>query len=288
MSPLTKIFVGLSIVLSLLTTAAFIVYVNKADVSMETYNQTKATLVARNNEISSLQQQVSAAQQNATAMIQETNSQANAATAENSRLQQEISKLNVELAKASGASASQQLDISRLTEALNATQAAGGKLSDEVASLRGGNDDLVKKSVQLNTTVSDLTNKLDVTEKERRKLAEQLAETSADAQRMSKVITGAGLSSEQQELAVNRSGLPAINGVVRDVRTIAGNQYATISVGSADSVTRGMEFKVIDRATGNFLGTLTVDNVEPNEATGRLFGPNVAAIKPGVEVKTQL
>ena len=49
-----------------------------------------------------------------------------------------------------------------------------------------------------------------------------------------------------------------------------------------------MEFKVVDRATGNFLGTLTVDTVEPNEATGRLFGPSVAAIRPGVEVRTQL
>jgi len=288
LSPLTKIFVSLLIVLSLLETAAFVVYVNKEDVSKTTLTQAQAQLTAKNMEVSSLQQQVSAAQQNATAMTQEANSQANAASAENSRLQSQISQLNVELAKASGASASQQLDISRLTESLNASQATSGKLSDEVARLRTNNDTLVRQSSDLNTTVSDLTNKLDVTERERRKLAEQLTQTSADAQRMGAVIKGAGLTAQQQEMAVNRSGLPAINGVIRDVRSIAGNQYATISVGSADSVTKGMEFKVIDRSTGNFLGTLTVDSVEPNEATGRLFGPNVAAIKPGVEVRTQL
>ena len=46
-----------------------------------------------------------------------------------------------------------------------------------------------------------------------------------------------------------------------------------------------MEFKVVNRDTGDFLGNLTVDSVEPNEATGRLDGPRVSDIKPGVEVK---
>ena len=50
-----------------------------------------------------------------------------------------------------------------------------------------------------------------------------------------------------------------------------------------------MVFKVIDRATGNFLGELTVDSVEPTESTGRLSsGPRLNDIKAGVEVKTQL
>lgn len=288
MSPITKICVSLLIVLSLLTSAAFIVYVNKEDLSKTTLDQTKKQLEAKNTEAESLRQQVAAAQANLTAQSQDAAAQANASSAENSRLQQEISRLNVELAKASGTGASQQLDIARLTEALNASQGTTAKLSEEVTRLRTGNDTLVRQSSELNSTVSDLTNKLDMTERERRKLAEQLTQTSADAQRMGQVIKGAGLSAQQQAVAVNRSGLPQINGVVRDVRQIAGNQYATISIGSADGVQRGMEFKVVDRAGQQFLGTLTVDSVEPNEATGRLFGPKVAEIKPGVEVRTQL
>jgi hypothetical protein len=80
---------------------------------------------------------------------------------------------------------------------------------------------------------------------------------------------------------------PPINGVVRNRRTIAGQEYATISVGSADDVAKGMQFKVVDRNTGDFLGTLTVEAVEPNEASGRLTGPKIADIRPGVEVRTQ-
>src|SRR5262249_45006275 len=159
------------------------------------------------------------------------------------------------------------LDVSRLTEALNATQAQASKGTEEIAHLRGDNDRLVKQSADLNGTVSDLTNKLDVTERERRLLAEQLTQVKGENGRLGMIIKGAQLTPQQQEMAANRSGMPSINGVVRDVRTIAGQQYATISVGAADSVTRGMEFKVIDRATGSFLGTLVVDTVEPNEST---------------------
>jgi multidrug efflux pump subunit AcrA (membrane-fusion protein) len=288
LSPLTKLFVVLCVILSLLLTAATVVYVNKEDVQKTALANTQAQLTASRAQANALEQQMQAVQQNLQNAQQQMNDQAGRAKAQVGTQQLEISRLQVELANATSKAATQQLDISRMTEALNASQASAGKLQDEVARLRTSNDTMVRQTSDLNATVSDLTNRLDVTERERRLLAEQLTQSQTESQRLGKIITGAGLNPGQQELAVNRSGLPAINGVVRDVRTIAGNQYATISVGSADQVARGMEFKVLDRTNGNFLGTLVVDQVEPNEATGRLFGPRVAEIKPGVEVRTQL
>ena len=288
MSPLTKLFVALNVLLTLILTSATLVYINKEDIQRDSLTKVKAERDSKAQQVETLQAQVNSLQANVQAANQQANTQATASGNEVIRLQNDLSKLQVQLATESSKAAQQQLDISRLTEALNASQAATARLNDEVARLRTNNDTLVKQSSDLNATVSDLTNKLDVTERERRLLAEQLAQTKGEAQRLGKIISGAGLSPQQQEVAVNRSGLPSINGVVKDVRAIAGNQYATISVGSADSVSKGMEFKVIDRRSGNFLGTLVVDTVEPNESTGRLFGPNVAAIKPGVEVRTQL
>jgi len=287
LSPLTKLFVVLLVFLSLLLTAATVVYINKEDIQKKALADTKAQLDAKTQQAANAEQQLQAAQLSLQQATTEKNSQAASANSEIIKLQQEKASQGVELAKAASQQASLQLDNSRLTEALNAAQAAGGKKDDEIVRLRGTNDTLVKQSSDLNSSVSDLTNKLEVTEKERRHLAEQVSQVSGENERMSKVIQGAQLTPRAQETAANRSGLPRINGVIRDVRNIAGSQYATISLGSADSVTRGMEFKVIDRA-GNFLGTLTVDQVEPNESTGRLMGPNVAAIKPGVEVRTQL
>ena len=287
MSPLTRLFVILLVVLSLLNSAAIVVYVNKEDITKQSLDDTRKQRDAARAESSALQQQLASAQLNLTTVQDQSNANASAASAENTRLQREISRLNVDLAQASGAAATQQLDISRLTEALNASQTSSGKLSEEVNRLRGGNDTLVRQSAELNSTVSDLTNKLDVTERDRRLLAEQLTQMRASAEQMQRTIQSSGLSPRQQEVAAARSG-PPINGVVRDVRTINGRQYATISVGAADGVAQGMEFKVVERGTMNFLGTLTVNSVYPNEATGVLVGPNVAAIKPGVEVRTQL
>jgi hypothetical protein len=76
-----------------------------------------------------------------------------------------------------------------------------------------------------------------------------------------------------------------INGVVRSVDIIGGKKYATISVGSADNVTKGMKFSVISK--DDFLGFLTVESVEPNAAIGQVEG-KVDKIQAGVSVKTQL
>jgi chromosome segregation ATPase len=288
LSPLTKLFVVLNVLFSLILTAAIVVYVNKEDVQKTTLTSTEAQLQAAQAEAQTAHEQLLSAQQNLTAVQQQANAQANRMNSELVARQNEIGKLNVELAKATSAAASQGLDISRLTEALNASQATTAQFQQQVASLRGNNDKLVQQSADLSSRVTDLTNKLDVTEKERQHLAEQVTQTSADNQRLNAVVAAAHLTPEQQQMLVNRSGAPAINGVIRDVRNIDGVDYATISVGAADGVQQGMEFKVIDRTNGNFLGTVTVNSVDPNQATGRLAGPNIAAIKPGVEVKTQL
>jgi chromosome segregation ATPase len=276
------------IVLSLLTTAATVVYVNKEYVQKTTLANTQAQLQAAQAAAQAARDELTAAQQNLTNVQAAANQASQQATTDINARQQEISKLQVDLAKAQSAEATQKLDISRLTEALNASQASMTALQTEVARLRTNNDQLVRQASDLNGSVSDLTARLEVTERERRLLAEQLTQSSTENQRLSAIIRGANLSPDAQQQAVARSGLPAINGVIRDVRQIAGRPYATISVGTADGVQRGMEFKILDRAGGNFLGTLVVDSVEPNEATGRLDGPKVAEIRPGVEARTQL
>jgi predicted nucleic acid-binding Zn-ribbon protein len=287
LSPLTKLFVSMLIVLSLLTTAATVVYVNKEDVQKTALANTQAQLQAAQGAAQAARDELTAAQQNLTNVQAAANQAAQAATTDINNRQQQISQLQVDLAKASSQQATQQLDISRLTEALNASQASSTALQTEVARLRTNNDNLVRQASDLNGSVSDLTARLEVTERERRLLAEQLTQAGTENNRLSTIIKNSGITADQANVIAQRSG-PSINGVIRDVRVIAGRPYATISVGTADGVQRNMEFKILDRAGGNFLGTLVVESVEPNEATGRLDGPKVAEIRPGVEARTQL
>ena len=123
-----------------------------------------------------------------------------------------------------------------------------------------------------------------MTEAERRNLAEQLAQAQENNSRMSRIMQQRGIDPNIPTDRIAVAGIP-ISGVIREKRDIAGVPYATISVGSADDVQRGMQFKVIQG--DKFLGTLTVDSVEQQESTGRLQGPHVAEITPGVQVRTQ-
>jgi multidrug efflux pump subunit AcrA (membrane-fusion protein) len=182
----------------------------------------------------------------------------------------------------------QSADLNRLTEALKASEDQKSRQSEQLADLRTKFDERVSQNADLNAQVSELTNRLDVTERERRLLAEQVAELQTQNSKLGGILKDNNINPNDVVAGGIRGGAPPINGVVRDVRNISGIEYATISVGGADNVVKGMEFKVINRNSGEFLGTLTVDTVEPNESTGRLSGPKVAEIRAGTEVRTQL
>src|SRR5687767_14205319 len=145
------------IVLSLLTTAGTVVYINKEDVQKQALQTTRDRLAAAEAAAQAARDELTAAQQNLTKVQDAANQTAQAATTDINARQQQISQLQVELAKAQSQQATQQLDVSRLTEALNASQASSTALQTEVARLRQNNDQLVRQASDLNGAVTDLT-----------------------------------------------------------------------------------------------------------------------------------
>ena len=283
MSPLTKLFVVLQVILSIALTAAVVVYVSREDATLASLKASNTAKAAAEAERDAAVTAMTAATNNATAIQEAKNAQATQLNSNITASQQQIADLNVRLAKADTSNATAQLEITRLTEGLKAATDTTANLNQTVAQLRTSSDEAVKKSAEMSGQISDLDNRLQVTERERRNLAEQLAESQTQGQKLSDALQKAGIRLDARNPAPP-TGV-AINGVIRDTRKIADVPYATISVGSADDVQRGMEFKVVDN--GQFLGTLTVDTVEQQEATGVLKGPKIDAIKPGVQVRTQ-
>jgi hypothetical protein len=78
--------------------------------------------------------------------------------------------------------------------------------------------------------------------------------------------------------AAATGGRDRIEGVVKETRTVAGRTYASISVGSDDAVRGKMRLSVVNRK-GEHLGTITVTQVEPEEAIGVLTGPRANEIR---------
>lgn len=287
MSTLTKLFVVLLIVVSLLLSAGTVVFVGQVTDYKEKATIAQQEVAGKTAAANTARAEAEAARATAQEQISQVTQQLEEAKKLNNTLQQQMIEKDTQLAAAQSQGRTQTVENLTLAGGLKAAQDTQSRLQEQLGGLQGSNDKLVTQNAQLNQSVTDLTNKWEVTERERKLLAEQLTESKNQVQKQAAMLRDAGVSTAQFASAGSRVGAPAINGVIRDVRPIQGVLYASISVGAADSVTKGMEFRVISKDTNTFLGVLTVERVELNEATGRLSGPHMSEIQKGAEVKTQ-
>lgn len=287
MSFLTKLFVVSLVVLSLLLSAASITFVNAVDdykVALEAAQNAAKQAEAKGSEAAAAADAEAAkaaeALKTANANIQSLTDALNAANGK-------VGEANTALAAAKAQAQTAELNVARLTAATSAGQAITGQLQQQVTALRDENTKLQGQNGDLNVALADTTQKLSVTEEQRRDLAEQLTQAKTNGDRLSSALRDIG-QDPNKVVGGLAAGAPPINGVIRTTRLINGIPHAQISVGADDAVKVDMEFSVLDRTTGQFLGTMKIVAVEPNEAIGRLQGPNVTAIAAGAEVRTQL
>jgi len=281
LSVLTKLFVVLLVVSSLLLSASVVVFVNRVEdfhTQLDTSKKQADTLKATN---ARLTRDLADAQRS---MLDQQTAASNEAGDLNRKLvekdaeMQKLANANGELTKKSLVDAA---TIKGTTDLARAAQEENKGLQQLTSELRNKYDEILKKDGELNTMVTVLDNQLRAVDHERQLLQERLAEVTSAAKNGG---GGGGARAAGSAEAPSASAGP-INGVVRSVEVLGGKKYATISVGSADNVTKGMKFNVVQG--GEFLGYLTVDGVQPNEAYGQVEG-KVEKIQKGVEVKTQL
>lgn len=287
MSPLTKIFVVFLVVFSLLLSAATITFVNAVANHRDAASKAELALGIERAKAARLESTMSSAQAAARQQIGQLEGQVQSVQQALTAEGEKVRDRDAQLAQAASDKASLQTELTGLRQALTASQEAQKNLTTQAESARNRAQDLFVKNQELNRTNSDVTNRLAVTERERRNLAEQLTE-------VQKQLDNAHASLKQYGVNPNTVAAvaPSINGVIKSRQVIAGVPYAVISVGSNSDVQTGMEFNIVDRGTGAFLGVLTVTAVEPNEAIGRLSGKRVEEVQPGAgkqyEVRTQL
>ena len=288
MSALSKVFVALLVVCSLMLSSAVIVFVNKT----QDVNAVRVAAEAKSQDAERHMmvdmQAAAAAKGIAVEALKALQTQTALLQTEIGAKQLDISKREVDIATLSAQVSQITISLTSATEALKASEMQKAKQEGQLGDLRQGTDKLTLEKSQLNLALSDTTNRLEVMTREWKYAKEQLAESSNTGDKLAKQLKDIGVI-PTAEVTGLKAGAPSINGVIREIKTLQDNrQWATISVGSADQVAKGMEFKVIDRANGTFLGVLTVENVQPNEAVGVLKGPKVADVKVGNEVRTQL
>ncbi|HEY1687059.1 MAG TPA: hypothetical protein VGG19_20030 [Tepidisphaeraceae bacterium] len=286
MSVLTRIFVGLLIVCSLMMSAGIIVFVNRTEQFQQTITATKDQMAAMQHQNQEQLNEANALRTDAEAKAVAAEAQSAGYQKDLSTAQQQLAERGVQLAETNKNLSLAQVQLAGVSQAMRASESTKAQLLREEEANRTQLDRLTRSNTELNGRVSDLTNQLDVTERDRKYLSEQLAESQSQAARQAAALKNAGVS--QQQAAATPAASSNINGTVTDVKPINGIQYATISVGASQGVQAGTEFKVIDQEKGVFLGTLKIDTVEPNEAIGRLDGPHIDQVHTGNQVRTQL
>lgn len=289
MSVLTKTFVLLVVILSIVETAGMVVYVNRSQNFVTSDKTQKATIARQTAEIASLRTQNQLSGEEKTQIQQAMQRQLDDANKQVAQLQSDLAARATDLAQVNANLAQVTAAQKSATDALTVAQKTIDTQGATIADARKSVDDLTKKNAELSFAINDMTNKYEVVNRQERDDREQIAQLQSDNKRYQDTLHKNGIS-EGSSRTINGEPLVNVAGTVRSVQTIGGVPYATISVGAADQITKGMQLKVIDpKAQNPFLGYLIVDRVEPNEAFGHLTGPRVNDVRPNEsEVRSQL
>lgn len=293
MSPLTKLFVVLLVLVSIIQTAGIITFVNKLEPLQADLLRARADAQVQMQLATNKSTDLAAVSAELADKVNDLRKQKDDFNTQLQTYRTTIESRDAQLAKLQSDHALLLSANAGQATALQLSEDSKAKLSEQVVALRKDADERQRQNNELGARNTELTALNAVLNRDLRHLTEQLTELNAKNTQLGNRLREMGVSDAQiasNEPVNSVRSAPAINGVVRSRRTIAGKDYATISIGSADQVTKGMEFKILDKETGAFLGVLTVDVLDANEAMGQIIADpnNLAQIKPGNVVKTQI
>jgi hypothetical protein len=286
----------LHVVLSMLLTAGLIVYINQSQATKNNVTTATQKYEAANTRANRLEADVAAARADADRVVQDAANRVRAITGELQNAQRTLADREAQLAKGSQDLAAVSAALTSANEAIQLAQGTQQTLQTQIAELRTSADKNQQRSSELEIALSDRNNRLQVAQRQIEELNDELTYSQQQGQQgRQQRETGARPAGAQSSAAPAGGGqggavgaASPIIGQVQGKRVIQGVPYATINVGAAENVQKDMTFYVINRRTGDYLGTLTVVNVEQNEATGRLSGPRIDQIGQGAEARTQL
>lgn len=285
MSALTKLFVILLIVCSLLLTAATVVFVNRTEDYRTMETNTKARLNLVTQERDTARESVATAKQREVEIASKLNSIVASKDKDIEKLQQAVTTKDADVNKRDQDLALMKANIGQQAGALDTIQKTVNALTDRNKTLVDENGQLTTRNAELIGVNTDQSKQIAELERERRWQNEVIAQQKAELTKLNNLIH------EHRIQLVEKPALrtaPDVKGVIRQVAIKDGLAFATISVGAADKITKGMQLSIIDQVSKQFLGFFIVETVDQNSSFGRLEGPRVADVKIDNQVLSQL
>jgi chromosome segregation ATPase len=283
---MTKLFVVLLIICSLLLTAATVVFVNRTEDfhKAATLSEERANRFQRDKEAA--QRDADAARTRETEAIATANGKVSDLLGQIQKMTQDLAAKD---AQVNDLNAKQAVAQATITDQAGGLKTMGTNVADVNArnqALTTENDKLRLTNAELVGANTDYSKRLEEADRELRFRNEQLNQAKTELARATGILQEKNIPLTPGT-RTSRS-LPDLKGVVRNVKTDEGRTYATISLGAQQKVEKGMEFSVIDQNEGTFLGKFIVDSVDPDSSFGRLEGPRVQNVRQDNVVLSRL
>jgi TolA-binding protein len=280
---LTKVFVVLAAVLSLLLSALTVTYSVNAEQVRRSYvdadrarEAAEVALVAQTEmhgrEAEALRRGVETSEQ----QVAELRADLGTLQLANDRLLKELNDARLEADQV-------RAQITQFGVANETQTTLIGKYRDEVTRLRENELRFRDQRLSLEDTIADQSSQILVLEQQRRALEEQIAELRDAAQGGSLASAGEG---DAPVLTLDRY----VQGRVSQIRTEAGTgePLVQLNVGSSDGLRENVEMYVVRDGT-TFIANVVVESVDLQNATARVtLTAQGASVREGDEVRSRL
>lgn len=285
---LTKVFVVLAAVMSLMLAAATMIYAYNAESVRSAYE--KADLARVLSERTLATQSESHARDIATLMGEiESRQQATAdVQADLNSLKVEVERLRREKLNAEAEADRIRGQITQFGVAAQTQATLIENYKDEVSELRDDELRFRDERLQLEDAIADQSSQIEVLQQENRALQEQLASATADleAARGNGTVTRTGGSASTGPIQLQG---PPIFGSVRDVRIeqATGKKLVQIDLGANDRMRENVKLLVF--RGGTFVANIVLKNVDLQDSMGEVvLAANGLEIQAGDRVTTRL
>lgn len=274
---LTKLFVVIAAVLSLVLSSLVVAYAVNTDRIQADYRRLQADNSAISGKAIDSATQAETQRTKLVAQTEELNKTNANLTARIRELEASNSGLLVDKNRAESARQSIESKIAELGETAKTQAALIESYRSEVTTLRQNELTYRQRALEMETRLSDIESQREVLEQNYRALQEELAELK---QTKSPVTALAGVVGEDKSFVYTG---PAINGSITELRndTASGKTLVRLSVGTNDRVAKGMKF-IIHR-NGQYVGNITITQADMQWSVGEIgLAPMAPQVGDGV------
>lgn len=268
MHVLTKIFIVLVSLLSILLVPLVVVYAHNEDSFKAKYESASAQAAAANQNFQTAQLAHAQREADLDLQIRELMSDNEDLVRQRESAAADIRRLQIDLAESRSQQAGIRADINTISSAVATGQDLIDSLMTEVRTMRTEAVSSERRAVELDEALRDMQGQLDSAVAARRAMQEELQQIKEEHAQALQSVAAYVEKFGRLDIQVAASTTPTVDldATVVSVRRGLEQTYAEINAGSRDGIQEGWVM-MIGRA-GNFLGNLRIIAVDINHATG--------------------